>query len=228
MEENFSPKEPVAKVPLSQWILIFILVLLLVACLVGIVAGLASIVPTKTLAVAVLVGLADLFVYIWWSFHSVKHYDWASNQLPTAPKILVFFFVLQLPIVVTWILNNILPAVPWTWLLILVQINWGLWLMGGLMLISIEKNREILFGFLTKYSAFAPVVFPFTFLWITISFFASLTFILLKDNTLSWFTQGKQDITINQLSYFYLWHFVDAIPVLKITSTLRWNEPLTY
>ena len=35
-------------------------------------------------------------------------------------------------------------------------------------------------------------------------------------------------MSVNAVADFFLWHFLNAVPVLKITDTLLWDPPLTY
>ena len=35
-------------------------------------------------------------------------------------------------------------------------------------------------------------------------------------------------VSASALTDFYLWHFLNAVPVFKITETLKWSAPLQY
>jgi hypothetical protein len=115
-----------------------------------------------------------------------------------------------------------------TWLQISLLAVMGVLLSGGLWLLSSEKQREKFFGSIRKYfGGWAPFIYSFTLLYIAVDFFSSVTYLLVKNDLLPW-TPANQEITSSQIGNFYLWHFVDAIPLLKVTSTLRWAEPLKY
>ena len=107
-------------------------------------------------------------------------------------------------------------------------VAWGLLLFGELYLLSIENYREKFFAWVRRnFGGWALYWFFFTLLYVAPGFFGSVTYMLVKIDILPW-TPVNQEITSSQVSNFYLWHFVDAIPLLKVNSTLRWQEPLTY
>jgi hypothetical protein len=115
-----------------------------------------------------------------------------------------------------------------TWLQIFLLLVMGILVSGALWLLSSEKQRENFFRSVRKYfGGWAPFLYSFTLLYVAIGFFGSVTYLLVKNNIMTW-TPVNQEITSSQISSFYLWHFVDAIPVLKVNSTLRWEQPLTY
>jgi len=107
-------------------------------------------------------------------------------------------------------------------------VAWGSLLFGELYLLSVEKYREKFFAWVRKtFGGWALYWFFFTLLYVATGFFGSVTYLLVKNGFLPW-TPVDQEITSSQIGNFYLWHFVDAIPILKVNSTLRWQEPLTY
>ena len=115
-----------------------------------------------------------------------------------------------------------------TWPQISLLGLWGILLFGALWLLSIEKQREKFFAWIRKlFGGWAPFLCAFTLLYVATGFFGSVTYLLVKNNLLPW-TPADQKITADQIADFYLWHFVDAIPVLKVNSTLLWEQPLTY
>jgi len=55
-----------------------------------------------------------------------------------------------------------------------------------------------------------------------------VTFVLLQEGKLRLAPGSSPEVTLASLSDFFLWHFLDAVPLLKITETLKWEVPLTY
>jgi hypothetical protein len=114
---------------------------------------------------------------------------------------------------------------------ILVFVVWGLLLMLAVWLVATETNRERFLKRLRDFSLFAPVAYAFNVLMISILFFSSVTYVLVSHGVLKLNapagTQGVQ-ISPEVIRDFYSWHFLNAVPALKVNETLRWKEPLTY
>ncbi|HKQ50386.1 MAG TPA: hypothetical protein VJZ71_20095 [Phycisphaerae bacterium] len=106
---------------------------------------------------------------------------------------------------------------------------WGILFIGMIALIATQRNRERLFGFLrSRLSFFAPFAYSFNALWISIFFFSAITYYLVSHGNLALTTSTSPEVNHGRLMDFYLWHFLEAIPVLKLNSTLLWKEPLVY
>jgi hypothetical protein len=112
-----------------------------------------------------------------------------------------------------------------------VFVVWGLLLMLAVWLVATQRNRERLLTRLRKFSLFAPIAYAFNVLMIAILFFSSVTYVLVNHGILklNWPTgaQGAQ-IPPEIIRDFYSWHFLHAVPLLKVNETLHWKEPLTY
>ena len=123
---------------------------------------------------------------------------------------------------------HLLETTSLIWLQISLLVGLGIPLFLMLWILSDEKRREKFFAWTRKYfNGWVLFVYSFTFLYVATGFFGSVTYLLVKNNILSWLPEN-QKMTIDAISNFYFWHFVDAIPILKVNSTLRVQEPLTY
>lgn len=58
-------------------------------------------------------------------------------------------------------------------------------------------------------------------------FFGTVTALLAQTGLVA-FTPASGTATAGTTSDFFVWHLMDAIPVVDVTGTLRWDEPLTY
>jgi len=66
-------------------------------------------------------------------------------------------------------------------------------------------------------------------LGLAIGTFASLTQSLYDGDLLELQGEGISSDTIVDMAFeFYVWHLLDAVPLLDIPLTLRWEEPYTY
>lgn len=61
-----------------------------------------------------------------------------------------------------------------------------------------------------------------------VAVFASLTVMLAEQDAVTITDWAAVDNQAASSVGFFLWHFFDAIPLLDLTETLRWREPLTY
>jgi hypothetical protein len=114
---------------------------------------------------------------------------------------------------------------------IVVFVVWGLLLMLAVWLVATETNRERFLKPLRELSLFAPVAYAFNVLMIAILFFSSVTYVLVNHGVLKLNAPaGAQGVQISPevIRDFYSWHFLNAVPALKVNETLHWKEPLTY
>ena len=111
---------------------------------------------------------------------------------------------------------------------LMVFIVWAVLLAWAIVLIFTDKKREALFRRLQQLGSFTPLVYAFNLSMIAITFFSSVTYVLATRGAIALNVTGKTDVTHGAITDFYLWHFLNAIPFLKVNETLRWREPLTY
>ena len=99
---------------------------------------------------------------------------------------------------------------------------WAGVLSGAVWFLATEDRRTRLFDFLRPIGAFAPVAYAANVLLLAIPFFGSLTRVLLA--------RGAIHLTGNpeRAMDLYLWHFLGAIPLLKVNETLLWDQPMAY
>jgi hypothetical protein len=146
--------------------------------------------------------LAFVIGFIYHKFRPGKELISVEN-VKTFLKIIGWLYLNTLLIQVFRYLFHLLEATPLVWLQIFLLLMWGILLFIALLLISIEKKRETLFRWLRKQiSGFAPFFYPFTLLYIAIGFFASVTYLLVKNNILLWNTSINQKITADLIGDF--------------------------
>ena len=58
-------------------------------------------------------------------------------------------------------------------------------------------------------------------------FFASVCFILVQQQTLTLAPGPSSQVGIESLSDFFVWQFAEAVPLLDMPATLKWDVPLT-
>jgi hypothetical protein len=58
--------------------------------------------------------------------------------------------------------------------------------------------------------------------------FGSLTFVLQRHDLIHLYTPSGAKPTVDTSSAFYLWHFLDSVPLLEVPRTLHWAVPMKY
>ena len=104
---------------------------------------------------------------------------------------------------------------------------WGLLLAVTLLLIATEDNRNWLFDKLQTFGGFAPAIYSLIVLMMAVILFAAVTNLLATHKILTLSSQPKPPVEMGSLVEFYLWHFSEAVPLLKVNQTLRWDAPWT-
>lgn len=143
-----------------------------------------------------------------------------------------------------WVLVTLAPVVFFRWLAeftvttspILQGILFVIWaslLTTILIFIATERKREKLFRFLERVGGLAPYIYCFNTFVIAALFFASLTYLMAGFDMLTFTNPDGNPITAAELSVaqlmdFFVWHFLDAVPLLKINETLNWKMQLAY
>jgi hypothetical protein len=88
--------------------------------------------------------------------------------------------------------------------------------------------RDRMLARFVRVSVALPAAYSFSVLMLASLFFSSVSFVLVQQGKLALAPGSSHDVTLASLSDFFLWHFLDAVPLLKITETLKWDVPLTY
>ena len=143
-------------------------------------------------------------------------------------RFFVALFVSLLPINFFYFLSPIILGrlrIGWQ---VVVFVIWGLLLILGLLSVAFERYREKVLGRLLKLGRIAPVAYSFNLLMIAILFFSSLTYVLVNHGALRLNAPAGTQISPEVVRDFYSWHFLQAVPLLKVNDTLQWKAPLTY
>ena len=139
----------------------------------------------------------------------------------------VAVFAMTVPYLVLSYSGDLLVRMP-TWLQITWFVLWGIVLGGALLIISTERWRERVFEPLAGYNIAVPAVYSFQVLMLACLFFSSVTFVLVQSGVIFVMRGSADAVTPGSLSDLFLWHFLEAVPLLDINETLGWAVPLTY
>jgi hypothetical protein len=110
---------------------------------------------------------------------------------------------------------------------VLILIVWGLLLALGLFVISTATRRQRLFEALGRFGFLVPPIYSADLLVVAALFFSWATF-LLAERDLVRFLPGADLSDSEAILGLYLWHFLDAVPLLEVPATLSWERPLVY
>jgi hypothetical protein len=143
-----------------------------------------------------------------------------------------------------WVFATLVPVTFFLWLSrALIDIHlalqvfllflWSTLLGAALWLIATSRNRERLFRLLERVGALAPFVYWFNTFFISVIFFGTVSYLFagpgrLEFTNLVGETLSRNNLSVDDLLGFFMWHFLDAIPFLKINATLNWKIQLTY
>jgi len=111
---------------------------------------------------------------------------------------------------------------------VLVLVTWGILLIGASFVVMYASSREYLFNRMHRIGFFAPVLYSLNLLMISVQFFATWTFLLHQYGRVTLLPGSAAIVSAESFGDFFVWHFLNAVPVLKITDTILWNEPLLY
>jgi len=135
---------------------------------------------------------------------------------------------MTLPLVgFSWLSRKMLASFP-LWLQILCLTLWGILLGGALILIATKKRRNSVLGPLQRFSMALPAVYSFQILMLACLFFSTVSFIMVQHGLLTLTDVSGKGVTPGSISDFFLWHFLDAVPLVKVNETLNFKVPLTY
>jgi hypothetical protein len=91
--------------------------------------------------------------------------------------------------------------------------------------IHVPGSRHRFLTFLSQKGVFVPLIVAANFLLACVAVFSSLVLVFPSSHT--FFAETTQP-THGRLANFFLWHFLDMIPVIEANETINWNAPLTY
>lgn len=139
-----------------------------------------------------------------------------------------------------WLLVSLAPVTAFSWLSklifrgmspwfqIVILVIWGVLLGVVLLFVSTGHYRAVLFQKLQRVGGLAPFVYCFNALAISLMFFGSATYLLAQNGWLKFSIPAGHEHLSGKLLDLFLWHFLDAIPLLDVNKTLRWSAPLDY
>lgn len=112
---------------------------------------------------------------------------------------------------------------------VVIFIAWGVLLSFAIWLVSTEQKRLWLFRWAEarKIGRFTPIAYTFNLLMIAIIFFASITY-LSAHNRISRAQEPDKPVTVDSIQDFYLWHFLEAVPLLRVNDTIGWKPPMKH
>jgi hypothetical protein len=139
-----------------------------------------------------------------------------------------WLIVITGPLTLFRALSDALLASDSTFLRALVLAIWGLLLLSSAFVVMYGRTGERLLNRMRKIGILAPLVYSLNLLLISIQFFAAATFLLQESGGVNLTLGSAKALSVDAVADFFLWHFLNAVPVLKITDTLLWDPPLTY
>jgi hypothetical protein len=139
-----------------------------------------------------------------------------------------WLFVIALPFILVRGLSDTVLASDSTFLRVLVLTIWGLLLLSSAFVVMCGRAGERLFNRLRRIGILAPLSYSLGLLLFSIQFFAAATFLLQQSERVTLTLGSATALSVDAVADFFLWHFLNAVPVLKITDTLLWDPPLTY
>lgn len=94
--------------------------------------------------------------------------------------------------------------------------------------LTLPRSRASVVRFWGVWGSLGPATqLALTVIWLT-SFFAAATFVMERHNVVELVQRNSGSLSVEEIATFYAWHFLEAVPVLKIPETLRWAPPLMY
>jgi len=139
-----------------------------------------------------------------------------------------WLLVITGPLTLLRALSDALLASDSTSLRVLVVTIWGLLFLSAAFVVMYGRAGERLFNRMRRIGILVPLVYSLNLLLISIQFFAVATFLLQESESVTLTLGSAKALSVGAMGDFFLWHFLNAVPVLKITDTLLWDPPLTY
>jgi len=166
--------------------------------------------------------------YVQSRFPPIKHWlEAASDRLLR----LIFWFVLAaFPVLLVRYFADLVAVAPLPVAVVLLVC--ALALFSFLVLrVSSEPRRRSLWLSMRGVDRVTPFLYPFFIAYAAIVLFATFAFVLSDHDVIRFGTDPASPATISRPADaldFFAWHLLDSIPVLSVTETLRWKEPLGY
>ena len=91
--------------------------------------------------------------------------------------------------------------------------------------ITIMEKAESLMS--TGMSFIIPLMIIIGLVMLGVTCFGAFTSILVSSDSITFVPAGKTP-DLSSLSDYYLWHFAELIPQIKVAKTLNWDTPFTY
>lgn len=148
--------------------------------------------------------------------------------LEGAGVIWLWLFLISGSLMVLIALSETLLASDSKLLQVLVLTTWGLLLLSAAFVVMYGRTRESLFKMMRSRGILAPLVYSSALFIISLQFFAVATFLLHQSESLTLTLGSAKALSSDAVGDFFLWHFLNAMPLLRITDTLLWDPPLTY
>jgi hypothetical protein len=113
------------------------------------------------------------------------------------------------------------------WLQAVALLVYGGLLAWGLRSVSTPRRRERLFARLENIGPSAPWVYAVDLVIVAAVFFGTVTFVLHEREVVE-LVAAEAEVTGGRAVDLYLWHFSEAIPLLRVTETTGWTRPLEH
>ena len=115
------------------------------------------------------------------------------------------------------------------WLRWVAIVVGGILLGAGSLAVITERNRGRVLPWLQeRVGKFTPIVYSVDLLVMAVSYFSAVTYVLVSSNHVNLTNPQNSPVSADSIPEFYLWHFLHAIPLVKVNETLNWQAPLTY
>lgn len=144
-----------------------------------------------------------------------------------------WLFVTLAPMIFFYWLSDLLVERFSLFFQVIFFLLWGGILGIGIWYISVPSKRNQMFGTLEKLGRFTPVLYCFNVLMAAILFYSTGSYILAGSGIITFLDTDGTSLSgivpgTGTIADFYLWHFLEAIPLLDINKTLLWDVRLMY
>jgi hypothetical protein len=137
-------------------------------------------------------------------------------------SVCIWSFVAVAPASIAFSIARALEAQARLWLQVPAFGLWACLLACLIWFLATESSRTRLFDSLKRVGSLAPLAYAVNVLLLAVPFFGSLTNVLASRGLVRMEGDARRAID------FYLWHFFDAIPLLKVNETILWSQPMAY
>ena len=148
-------------------------------------------------------------------------------------RLFFWLFVTLAPMMFFYWLSDLLVERFSLFFQVIFFLLWGGLLSIAVWYISLPSKRDQMFGTLEKLGRFSPVLYCFNVLMVAILFYSTGSYILAGSGFITFLDADGTALSgivpgTGTIADFYLWHFLEAIPLLDINATLLWDVRLTY